>query len=80
MTFKTSVVSPDDFNTWVASVRASSTPLSKDVFATLEAPSEDNIPTTYAPVDLSLYTHTINTFMMPIQMKIGDMQMGTSTP
>ena len=65
MTFETKSVSASDFAAWVATTRASASPLTPVTYAELAKPSEYVPPRTYAPVDSQLYTSTIMSYMMP---------------
>jgi cytochrome o ubiquinol oxidase subunit 2 len=55
MAFTARSVPQNEFDQWVASVQASSTPLSQNSYASLDAPSEYNPVTYYAPVDPNLF-------------------------
>ena len=56
MAFSVHAVSEKDFDAWINSVKASSTPLTNATYAALVAPSTYNAAATYAPIDTSLYT------------------------
>jgi cytochrome o ubiquinol oxidase subunit 2 len=65
MAFAAKAVTQADFDAWVAAVQASSTPLSRERYQSLRAPSAYVKPSTYAPVDLRLYTDIIDALMPP---------------
>ncbi len=65
MTFTARAVSVSDFNAWVASVQASSSPLTASAYDSLAEPSEYDPVTTYSPVDPALYTDVTMKSMMP---------------
>jgi cytochrome o ubiquinol oxidase subunit 2 len=65
MTFIARSVSMSDFNAWVASVQASSSPLSISAYNALSDPSEYNPVASYSSVDPTLYTDVTMKFMMP---------------
>jgi cytochrome o ubiquinol oxidase subunit 2 len=65
MAFSAHAVSQSDFNEWVHSVQASSTPLDQQSYATLSAPSEYNPVAYYSPVASGLYDGVMMSFMLP---------------
>jgi cytochrome o ubiquinol oxidase subunit 2 len=64
MAFTARAVSQDEFDEWVASVKASSTPLTQVSYGALEQPSEYNSVTYYAPV-YDAFDATIMKYMTP---------------
>ena len=65
MTFTARAVSQNEFAQWVASLQASSTPLSQDSYTALAAPSEYNAVTYYAPVASDLFDSIVDKYMAP---------------
>ena len=64
MRFAVHAVTPDEYERWIGSVRATSQPLSESAYEALALPSE-NVPViTYSPIDENLYT-AINMKYMP---------------
>jgi cytochrome o ubiquinol oxidase subunit 2 len=54
-----------DFNSWVKGVESSPNALSANVYNQLAAPSENNPPAYYAPVEANLYNTVMMKFMAP---------------
>jgi cytochrome o ubiquinol oxidase subunit 2 len=65
MAFTARSVSQDDFNAWIKSIQASSTPLTMPAYDVLARPSTYDAPSYYSPVDPELYTDIVMKFMMP---------------
>jgi cytochrome o ubiquinol oxidase subunit 2 len=65
MTFTVKSVSVSDFDAWVQSVQASSSPLTATTYQALAAPSQYNPAAYYSPVDANLYTDVTMKFMTP---------------
>ncbi len=82
MAFTARSVSPGDFAAWVASVQASSTPLTLVAYAALAQPSSYVPIAQYAPVDSGLYTTVIDNIMLPHTMAggVNALPPGTSAP
>jgi len=68
MTFAVHAVSESDFESWINGVKASSTPLTNAVYASLVAPSTYNAVAIYAPIDASLYTAITMKYMSAADM------------
>ena len=68
MTFSVHAVSQNDFDAWVASVKAQQNPLTMPVYTALSKDSLNNPPATYSLVEQNLYTTIINKFMAPGDM------------
>ncbi len=64
MTFTARAVSPGEFDAWVASVRASSTPLTQASYNALSQPSEYDPVTYYAPTS-DVFDPTLQKYMNP---------------
>lgn len=67
MAFTARSVSQNDFEQWIASVQATSSPLSQRSYAALEAPSEYNSVAYYAPVSVGLFDSIIMKYMTPAE-------------
>ena len=65
MAFTARSVSGAEFQQWVASVQASSTPLTAEVYATIATPSEYNAVTYYAPISSGLFGSVVDKYMIP---------------
>ncbi len=65
MTFTARAVSQDEFDAWVSSVRASSTPLDAAGYAALALPSAYNQVGSYALADQNLYSNILMRYMTP---------------
>lgn len=65
MAFTARAVSLEDFDQWVASVQASSTPLSQGMYSSLVQPSEYDPVAYYAPVDPDLFNAIVAKYMTP---------------
>jgi cytochrome o ubiquinol oxidase subunit 2 len=65
MTFLAKSTSQDDFNSWVASVKESSTTLDENAYGALSQPSEYNPQAFYSSVDSNLYDTILMKYMMP---------------
>lgn len=70
MRFITRARSQDEFDTWVESVRNSSSVLDLPEYNRLAIPSENNQPTYYSSTDASLYNTIIMKFMQPSKEKM----------
>lgn len=82
MQFPVHVVSWDDFDTWVAGIKAgvktgASTPLTFDLYEEIAKPSLNEPATFYTLADINLYTDIVNQFMAP-GGSMGGMHTGTS--
>ena len=63
MAFTAKSVTQDDFDTWVQSVRQSSSALSTSTYALLQVPSSYDPVAYYSPVDQGLYTSVMTSYL-----------------
>ena len=73
MTFTTTVVSPNDFNAWVADTRKGTHPLTHLAYDQLRMPSEYVSPSRYSSVADDLYDSIMMRYMVPIATSSMDM-------
>src|SRR5487761_52436 len=65
MTFTAKSVSQSDFETWVASVKQSSSPLPADAYSALVQPSQNNAPAFFSSFEKDLYKSVLMKYMAP---------------
>jgi cytochrome o ubiquinol oxidase subunit 2 len=72
MTFTARASSQADFNTWVTAAQHSTNTLDQTAYDTLAKPSQNNLRTTYALTDQTLYNDIVMKYMMPSDTRPAD--------
>ncbi|MGE5041725.1 MAG: COX aromatic rich motif-containing protein [Candidatus Levyibacteriota bacterium] len=70
MKFRVKAVTPQEFNTWVGSVRSYPQVLNGTSYQELLKPSENNPPAFYSNVDPNLYNEVLMKYMLPSVQKV----------